>query len=213
MTKPPSVFVKQEQQQSQPKVLVVDDDAALRMLVCAALEQNGMAVIEAANGYRALESFEQHQPDVVLLDVLMPKLDGFATCTALREKPGGAHVPVLMMTGLDDVESIDRAFEVGATDFITKPVNYAILTYRVKYMLRGAAISNELRESEVRLSKAQDLAKLGHWEWNLQTGVIVCSALVEELFGVKSGSRLESNALAMQRIHPEDRGEIERLIK
>ena len=213
VTKRPDACMKQELPQTQPKALVVDDDDALRMLVCAALEQNGMAVIEAANGRRALESCEQHQPDVVLLDVIMPKLDGFATCMALRERPGGAHVPVLMMTGLDDVESINRAFEVGATDFITKPINYAILTYRVKYMIRGATVANELRESEARLSKAQDLARLGHWEWDLQTRVIVCSALVEELFGVKNGSRLESSAPVMERVHPDDRSEIEHLIK
>lgn len=183
------------------------------MLMCAALEQNGIAVIEAANGHRALESFEQHQPDVIVLAVMMPKLDGFGTCKALRKRPGGAHVPVSMMTGLEDVESINRAFEVGATDFITKPINYTILTYRVKYMLRGMAIANELRESEARLSKAQDLAKLGHWEWNLQTRVMVCSELVEELFGVKSGEQLASNEPAIQRIHPDDKDEIGHLMK
>ena len=190
VTKPPKTAVNHH---SQPKVLVVDDDAALRLLVCAALDQSGMDVIEAADGREALESFDRYQPDAVLLDVMMPGLDGFATCRAIREKPAGTHVPVLMMTGLEVVESIDRAYEIGATDFITKPVNYTLLTYRVKYMLRGATIGNELRESETRLNKAQSLAKLGHWEWNLTTHRLVCSELVEELFGVTNGSRLDSN--------------------
>ena len=205
VTKPPKTAVNQH---SQPKILVVDDDAALRLLVCAALDQSGMDVIEAADGREALESFDRYQPDAVLLDVMMPELDGFATCRAIREKPAGTHVPVLMMTGLEDVESIDRAYEIGATDFITKPVNYTLITYRVKYMLRGAAIANELRESEARLSKAQSLAKLGNWEWNLTTHRLVCSELVEDLFGVTNESRLDSNETVMQRIHPDDRQEI-----
>ena len=103
-------------------VLVVDDEAIMRLLARATLEQAGFAVEEAGDGQAGLAAFERLQPDLVLLDVVMPILDGFEACRALRKLPGGEHAPVLMMTGLDDSDSINRAYQVGATDFITKPI-------------------------------------------------------------------------------------------
>lgn len=130
-----------------PLILVVDDDPMIRVLVSEALKQIGFAVEEAENGREALDFLQCGQPDVVLLDVLMPEMDGFHTCQALRALPQGKHVPVLMMTGLDDMASIDHAFEMGATDFITKPLNYAILGHRVRYLLRTMQAFESVRKS------------------------------------------------------------------
>src|SRR5215510_7193347 len=102
-----------------PLVLVVDDGMTIRLLVRQALEQAGFAVEEAENGQHALEIFPYIRPDLVLLDVVMPVMDGFQTCAALRRTPQGEHLPIVMLTGLEDESSIDRAYEVGATDFIT----------------------------------------------------------------------------------------------
>src|SRR5262245_10944651 len=129
-------MVNQELQRDRPLVLVVDDDMVLRPMMCEILRQRGFAVEEAENGTLALAAFVCIRPDIVLLDVMMPGLDGFATCAALRKLPGGEHTPVLMVTGRNDNESIKRAYEVGATDFIAKPLNWEILTQRVRYMLR-----------------------------------------------------------------------------
>ena len=131
-----------------PLVLVVDDDPAIRVLVTEILQQIGLAVEQAENGREALDFLEHCQPDVVLLDVLMPEMDGFRTCRAFRALPQGRHVPVLMMTGLDDIASIDHAFEVGATDFITKPLNYTILGHRVRYLLRTMQAFESARRSK-----------------------------------------------------------------
>lgn len=131
-----------------PLVLVVDDDPMIRLLVTEALQQIGFAVAEAENGKGAMDFLERCQPDVMLLDVLMPIMDGFQTCKAFRALPQGKHVPVLMMTGLDDIASIDHAFEVGATDFITKPLNYAILGHRVRYLLRTMQAFESVRKSK-----------------------------------------------------------------
>jgi len=131
-----------------PLVLVVDDDPMIRVLVTETLQQIGFAVEEAVDGREALEFMERCQPDVVLLDVLMPEMDGFQACQAFRTMPQGKHVPVLMMTGLDDIASIDHAFEVGATDFITKPLNYAILGHRVRYLLRTMQAFESVRKSK-----------------------------------------------------------------
>src|SRR5919198_546981 len=87
-------------------VLLVDDDGVARLLTASALAERGFRVTEAASGVAALELFASEAPDIVVLDALMPDLDGFATCERLRRLPGGEHVPVLMLTGLDDETSI-----------------------------------------------------------------------------------------------------------
>ena len=131
-----------------PLALVVDDDPMIRMLVTETFQQLGFVVEEADNGRQALDFMGRCQPDVVLLDVLMPEMDGFQACQAIRALPHGEHTPILMMTGLDDIESIDYAFEVGATDFITKPLNYAILGHRVRYLLRTMQAFENVRKSK-----------------------------------------------------------------
>ena len=131
-----------------PLVLVVDDDPMIRMLVTETLQQLGFVVEEADDGRQALDFMGRCQPDVVLLDVLMPEMDGFQACQTIRALSHGEHTPILMMTGLDDIESIDHAFEVGATDFITKPLNYAILGHRVRYLLRTMQAFENVRKSK-----------------------------------------------------------------
>jgi len=144
--------------------LVVDDDEMLRVLTRAALESAGFVVEDLPDGDNLAAEFRRLRPDVILLDVLMPGLDGFAACAQLRADPLGAHVPVLMMTGLDDVESINHAYEVGATDFVTKPISFDLLNHRLRYMLRAKSTADALRASEARLALAQRIARLGHWE-------------------------------------------------
>ena len=108
-------------------VWVVDDDATVRFLAKQFLEKAGFTIFAAENGKQALSKIKENVPDIVLLDVVMPEMDGFTTCLELRKLPVGKNIPVLMVTGLDDYESIRRAYEVGATDFTTKPINWLIL--------------------------------------------------------------------------------------
>ena len=136
-------------------ILVVDDDVSLRMLMCAALQEIGYQVAEAENGRQALDLLESLRPDAILLDVMMPGLDGFETCKELRLQPGGEHTPVLMITGLEDVDSIHRAFEAGATDFISKPINWTMLGYRVRYMLRASKMTAELKQLTRKLERSK----------------------------------------------------------
>ncbi|MDH7499951.1 MAG: EAL domain-containing protein [candidate division NC10 bacterium] len=133
-----------------PLVLVVDDDPLLRLLMRAALEQADFAVDEAGNGVACISAFERLRPDVVLLDVMMPEMDGFSACEQIRKLPGGELTPILMVTGLDDMDSINRAYEVGATDFIAKPVNWRVLGHHVKYMLRASRAFSQLKQSEAK---------------------------------------------------------------
>lgn len=148
-------------QQNTPLALIVDDDAVNRLMARAALESAGWSVEEAENGREALAVFQQVHPDVVLLDIMMPEMDGFAACAALRKLSGGEHTPVLIMTGLDDYDSITKAYDAGATDFLTKPLNGLLLTHRVRYIVRSSRVLQELRSSQASVAQARDAALEG----------------------------------------------------
>ena len=135
-------------------ILIIDDDPVIRLLITQALRSTGFQTTAVKNGEIGLESFQENGADAVLLDVMMPDgIDGFEVCSELRSSLNGKHTPILMMTGLDDLESVNRAFESGATDFITKPINLALLGHRVRYMLRSANTTSRLLESERRLHR------------------------------------------------------------
>ncbi|UTY60433.1 bifunctional diguanylate cyclase/phosphodiesterase [Massilia sp. erpn] len=126
-------------------VLVADDDPVMRLLMLEMLAQVGLNAVEAADGTAALSCFRQMCPDLVLLDVDMPGLDGFAVCREIRKMEHGATVPIIMVTGGDDLEAVTQAYEVGATDFISKPINWPILGHRVLYVLRASDAIARLR--------------------------------------------------------------------
>lgn len=140
--------MKPLRQSNKPLIQIIDDDLSMRLLMRATLEKSGFRVTECSSGKEAVSAFDELHPDAVLLDVIMPDMDGFETCKALRKRPGGEHIPILMVTGLDDIESIHKAFEAGATDFITKPINWAILSHRVRYMLRASEAFIEVRKKQ-----------------------------------------------------------------
>jgi PleD family two-component response regulator len=136
------------------RVLIVDDDAAHRMIARKALEQAGFAVEEAAGGEEGLRAIERDRPKLVLLDIMMPEINGYDVCGALRRNPQFVNLPVVMFTALDDVESIDRAFEAGATSLITKPFSWTLLAHHVNYALRVSQLEEELRKTKEMLESA-----------------------------------------------------------
>lgn len=140
--------MRTQNQSRNPLIQVVDDDATMRLLMRATLEKSGFRVTESECGEDAIAAFGKLHPDAILLDVMMPGMDGFQTCRALRGLPGGEHTPILMVTGLEDVESIHRAFDAGATDFVTKPINWIIMSHRVRYMLRASEAFLEVKEKQ-----------------------------------------------------------------
>jgi len=140
-------------------IQVVDDDPAIRLLLRTCLEKAGFRVIDADNGQTAVLQFETLKPDAILLDVVMPNLGGFDTCRRIRKHPDGKHVPILMVTGLDDIDSIHHSFDVGATDFITKPINWTLLNYHVKYMLRANDAFNDVIDQQKQI---QNLVLFDH---------------------------------------------------
>jgi DNA-binding response OmpR family regulator len=136
-------------------ILIIDDDAAHRTIARKALEQAGFAVEEAESGEEGLCVVERARPDLILLDIMMPKLSGYDVCTELRRNPQFVNLPVLMVTALDDVESVNLAFEAGATNFIIKPINWTLLAYHVKYALRASQTEDELRKTKKLLESVR----------------------------------------------------------
>ncbi|MGE0084366.1 MAG: EAL domain-containing protein [Desulfococcaceae bacterium] len=196
-----------------PLVLVADDDFTVRLLATEALEQAGFDVREAENGEEALEIFEQDSPEIVLLDVKMPKMDGFGACKKLRERPDGANVPILMITGVDELDSIQMAYDLGATDFMNKPINWLILTQRVRYMLRASRNVERLRKSEAGLAAAQKIARMGNWELNLPENIFRCSGEICRIYGYDSPDGVQSFGDLYSAVHEDDREEAEKLFE
>ncbi len=149
----------------QPKVLLVDDDEVNLLLTSLALRERGFSVVEVNSGELALQRLSTWVPDVVVLDAIMPGMDGFATCRELRNMPGFASLPVLMLTGLNDDASINRAYEAGATDFYVKSNQWSLLGGRLQYLLRSSRTRLELERSKAKLARAQDLARMGSFDW------------------------------------------------
>lgn len=130
------------------KILVVDDEPSIVDVLTRFLTREGYAVVTAANGREALERVQQEQPDLILLDVTMPELDGFSVCRALKEDERTALIPITMLTGLDDREHRTRGIEAGADDFLTKPFEQSILRARIRSQLRLKRLTDQLEHTE-----------------------------------------------------------------
>ena len=136
--------------------LIVDDDTTVRIIMRSVLESQGIRVNDAADGVEALQAFAEETPDIVILDIMMPEKDGFDTCTDIRNDPKGKLVPIMMSTGIDDTDSINRAYQTGATDFAIKPINWPIFGHRIRYMLQAAKAMHDhlaAQQTAIRLGK------------------------------------------------------------
>ena len=150
---------REEKGGTQYCVMVVDDDLFSRSSLTRFLTKHGYRVCEAEDGARALALLNSCPADLILLDMDMPVMDGIETCKRLRQFDEFVDVPVLMITGLDDDESIDQAFAVGATDYLTKPFHWTVLRNRVKYLITQLHAERDQRRLLKELSEALDKVK------------------------------------------------------
>jgi len=187
----------------QPDVLLVDDDEVNLLLTAIALRDRGFRITEASSGAQAITLLAGHTPDIVVLDAIMPGLDGFATCQAIRGMSGLENVPVLMLTGLDDDASITRAYQAGASDFFVKATQWSLLAGRLHYLLRASRTRIELERSKAKLGRAQDLACMGSFDWRHAEGGLAMSAEGLRVFGNGPNERLTLRSLL--RMVPQDK--------
>ncbi len=197
--------VNVQHNQMQALILVIDDDLTTQVLAKRSLENAGFRTLLASNGREGLELFEQSSPDLILLDVEMPEMDGFTACKKLRAMQQGKNTPILMITGLDDIDSIQNAYSIGATDFATKPVNWTIMVYRVRYLLRASIVFKALEASKVRLAKAQKIAKMGNWDWDIRNNKIYWSDQIYQIFQINPNRVQFNRDVFFEKIHPDDR--------
>ncbi len=202
---PPHAFTD-ARSTSRPEVLLVDDDEVNLLLTALALRERGFTITESASGSDALQRLRSWTPDIIVLDAMMPGLDGFETCRSLRTMPGFENVPVLMLTGLEDDASITRAYQAGATDFFVKATQWGLLAGRLHYLLRASRTRIELERSKSKLARAQDLARMGSFDWRRaergDTGGLLMSPEALRVFGFGPHERVSLRALL--RMVPQD---------
>lgn len=193
-------------------ILVVDDDQLLRMQMRTLLEGEGYEVLEAVNCEDAVSLYTQFQPDMVLLDVVIPGMDGIICCQRLRQIPGKENIPILIITTIDDSASVEKAFAAGATDYVTKPMQLFVWRQRIHRLLEASHTFEKLRQQseqaqtqEAQLRVALSAAHMGTWEWNIITQRVIWSDNKEAIFGLEKGSFDGTYEAFINCIHPEDR--------
>ena len=134
-------------------VLVVDDDEDSRRLISHLLERKGYEVLIADGGKSALSALRRHDVDVVLLDVMMPEMDGFAVCRELKKAPGTATLPVILLTARDDIETRATGMNLGVSEFLAKPVNKTELFQRIQTQIEARQRERELDQAQKRADR------------------------------------------------------------
>ena len=193
-------------------ILVVDDDRTARFLATQALEPFGFRVEIAETGARALALMSRMSPDVALLDLDVPGVDGFELCRRLRQTTGGRDIPIIMMSGMEDPEAVEKSFRVGATDFVEKPINWIALAHRIRYMVEAGVASKALRRSERKLSNAQRIARLAWWEWDIVNNRLSASEEFYKTLGIPESEFEGSYDAFVRCMHPEDRAKVGALV-
>ncbi|MCT7960166.1 response regulator [Laspinema sp. D1] len=173
-----------DSQNNSPLILLVDDDRTTRMMLHRAMHNEGYRVVEASDGIEGLELYKQLKPDMVLLDAKMPGMDGFSCCTQIKAIAGGVGIPVLMITSLEDEDSVERAFEAGATDYITKPIHWAVLRRRVQRLLQEKQAEREIikaleQERELNELRSRIVTMVSHEYRTPLTAILSSAELLE----------------------------------
>jgi two-component system, OmpR family, alkaline phosphatase synthesis response regulator PhoP len=145
----------QNEIQTVPTVLVVDDNVQNLELIQAYLEELEVNTVAAYDGQEAMDSVRKQAPDLILLDVMMPKMSGFEVCKRLKKDPKTSDIPIIMVTALNELGDIERGIDSGTDDFLTKPVNKWELITRVKTMLKLKHLSDKLERTLAYLSEIE----------------------------------------------------------
>ncbi len=177
------------------KILIIDDDKDILRLLTLKLKKQHYIIIEATDGIIGLDKLNSESPDMVIADVNMPGMNGFEFCEKASKYSSEKHIPIMIMTAQDDQESVNKAYEKGATDFITKPINQAKLSHRVQFSLRASETAKKLANRERQLLSAQKVAKMGEWVYDIKNNLFLISNEVENIFGFKNKNKISYNEL------------------
>jgi PAS domain S-box-containing protein len=206
-----------EPHHTNPAVIVVDDDPMMRLFLRSAFEQMDYVVHEAGDGIEALQRFDEIRPDLVVMDVRMPRMDGLMACANIRNSKHGGDVPIILITGINDTEAIESAFKAGATNFVLKPINWTIFKHHIHFIMRAyrtfaeqKRVEKSLRDSEERLRFTLSSAHAGVWDLNLETRLSIWSEEMYDIYGVAPDHKPITQDEWLDHLHPEDRPRIAR---
>lgn len=168
-----------------PRILVVDDDPILRNLIQLRLSRQGYTVFEAFNGEQALAAFKRSTPEIVLMDANMPGMDGFAATAAIKAMPQAQNTPIIMVSGLEDDESVERAFSAGAAEYITKPICWPLLVHRLANICGAMQVKQDIIQAKLNAdranqSKSEFLANMSHELRTPMHAILSFAAMGEE---------------------------------
>ncbi|MDJ0841035.1 MAG: EAL domain-containing protein [Acidobacteriota bacterium] len=191
-------------------ILIADGNQQSRQTSADILRNNGFKVEMANSGQDVLYKFVLFHPDLVLLDANLPGMDGFRICEILRRDPNGKDVPIILVLKSQEAREVSHGYRVGATDFITRPVNWLMMAQRISYVLRAGMAMRQLKQSESGLEFAQRLARMGSWSWEARE--IRWSAGLTRLLGLDTSQTPGFDSM-LAMVHPDDRAEVSSLIQ
>ncbi len=171
------------QEQEQGFLLVVDDNETNRDLLCRRLKRRGFTTMAADGGEQAIEFVQKHVFDVVLLDIMMPDIDGLTVLQTLQQSHTTAELPIIMVTARSQSENIVEALDMGANDYVTKPLDFPVVLARIRNQIDRKRAEETLRESEARFALAMRGANDGLWDWNLITNEMYYSPRWKSMLG------------------------------
>jgi diguanylate cyclase (GGDEF)-like protein/PAS domain S-box-containing protein len=190
-------------------VLLAEDDDRSRDVFARRLQRRGHEVVAVADGRDALTALAQRDFDVVLLDWMMPELSGLETLTAIRQQHPAADLPVIMITARDRSEDIVLAFERGANDYVTKPIDFAVVLQRIRIQVALRRANGALRASEERYALAARGANDGLWDWDLLSESLYVSPRWREMLGEQTTEHVGRPEQWLERVHPDDRATLQ----
>ena len=191
------------------KLLIVDDQEANVDLLCRRLERKGYTTTAALGGKEALALVETQSFDLVLLDIMMPDIDGMAVLKTLRQRHSASELPVIMVSAKSDNEAIVMALEFGANDYVSKPIDFSVVLARIRTQLSRRRAEIALRESEERFALAVRGANDGLWDWNLSTNEIYFSPRWKDMLGLNQNANDNKPDTWFALVHPEDRAQLQ----
>lgn len=196
-------------------ILIIDDEPAVLKLLKDILIAEGLSVRPFNNGELALRSAQTDAPELILLDIRMPDMDGFAVCRRLKENPRLKDIPVIFISAATDLEEKVKAFQAGGVDYITKPFQREEVVARVKThvalnesMRELKRTTEALQKNEARLKMAQAIAHLGHWEWDAVAKQFYWSEETYRIFGFDPQNSPANYETFLQVVHPDDKDRV-----
>jgi len=203
---------QQPQNRDTALIMVVDDEAVVRAAITSHLQEAGYNIIEACSGIDAITEYRSRMPDLILMDALMPGMDGFRACKTLRGLTSNRPLPIIMLTTLAGEETAQQTIDAQATDFISKPINWTHLIHRIHVALHTRDFELELQEKRDWLAQSQELAGMGHYVYDPANDTFNCSGAIFNILDFTSGGQGASLEKFLQLIPQEDTGQLAKAI-